>query len=137
MKVLTEEGRLLGAVSDVLLDELTGAVEQYEISGGHLRDLLSGRIYLSSAAPRALGDEFMVVPETAMASEPAQLREGPPLVVEAPPWIGTEVRPTQVEQAMVGASGAESPEMLAARRGAARSLWDQVGERVGWLTGRR
>ncbi len=71
LKVLTEEGRLVGTVSDVTMDERTGALENYEVSGGALRDALVGRSHLSVASPTSVGDEYVVVPEGVL---PARVR---------------------------------------------------------------
>lgn len=63
LQVLTEDGRLVGLVSDVVMDEASGSIESYEISGGLLRDLLRGRSYLRAGEPRRVGQRLMIVPE--------------------------------------------------------------------------
>lgn len=84
LQVLTDAGRAAGKVSDVLADERSGMIDQYEISTSRLQDLVSGRRQIPSSAPRAVGTEAMIVPESAVSDRAAQVREGPPLVLEPP-----------------------------------------------------
>ena len=63
LEVLTEDGRLVGLVSDVVIDEVSGRIESYEVSGGLLRDLLRGRSHVRAGEPRRVGQRLMIVPE--------------------------------------------------------------------------
>ncbi len=98
LRVLTESGRTVGTVSDVVLDERSGTIERYEISAGHLRDAMSGRVSLSATVPLAVGPEFMIVAESAVMDRRAQLEAGPPLVVEVPPSEQIELGPVEIER---------------------------------------
>ncbi len=97
LRVLTEGGRSVGTVSDVVLDERSGLIERYEISVGPLRDVISGRISVSASMPLAVGAEYMVVPESAVLERRAQLEQGPPLVIEVPP-LAVELPPVEIER---------------------------------------
>lgn len=53
-RVLTTDGRRLGRVSDLIIDERTGHIDAIEISHGYIDDMLEGRFICSefSLAPR-------------------------------------------------------------------------------------
>ena len=96
LPVLTDAGRSAGTVSDVLVDERSGHILQYEISAGPLRDVVRGRGYITASLPRAVGRDAMIIPETAITGR-RRLEEGPPLVLEAPPAQLVEIPPEEVE----------------------------------------
>lgn len=98
LRVLTEGGRTVGTVSDVVVDERSGLIERYQLSAGPLRDVISGRISIPASTPRSMGAEYMVVPESAVTERRAQLEEGPPLVLEAPPGELLELPPAEIER---------------------------------------
>lgn len=85
VQVLTDGGRVMGKVSDVVVDERDGRIVSYKVSAGTIRDLISGALTVPSSAPRAVGIQFMVIPESIAMGREKQISEGPPLVVEAPP----------------------------------------------------
>lgn len=98
LDVLTEGGRLLGKVSDVVVDDQSGDIQEYEISAGPLRDVVAGRSYVSASAQMASSNELMIVPESAASSRRDRPEEGPPLVVAVPPWAGAEVPRQEIER---------------------------------------
>lgn len=98
LQVLTEEGRTVGTVADVMLDERSGAIEQYQLSAGALRDVFSGRLFLPASAPRAVGREYMIVPESALPNGRRRIEEGPSLVMETPPGQFVELPVEDVER---------------------------------------
>jgi uncharacterized protein YrrD len=84
LPLLTDAGRVAGKVSDVVIDESSGEVLQYEVSTGRFRDLVGGKKKIPASAPRAVGTEAMIVPESALTDQATQVEEGPPLVLGTP-----------------------------------------------------
>jgi uncharacterized protein YrrD len=98
LRVLTEGGRTVGRVADVVVDERSGRIESFLLSKGPLRDVISGRLSISASTPRSVGTEYMVVPESAVMGRRSQLEEGPPLVVEGPPGEIGELPVEEIER---------------------------------------
>ena len=82
-QILTEDGRNIGSFSEIFLDETTGKVLGYEVSGGFVADTMSGKRYISAArtddlrvgndvllAPSAVGDDL----ERQASEEPGGLK---------------------------------------------------------------
>lgn len=72
--VVTEEGTILGTLSDVLINPECGCAEEYEVSSGTLQDMQVGR--RSFPVPKALvvGRDALVVPNYIEG----EMREQPP-----------------------------------------------------------
>jgi uncharacterized protein YrrD len=117
IQLLTEGGRVAGSVSDVVFDERTGVLTQYEISFGHVQDLVSGRRYISSTAPRSVSGDLMIVSETVLESPTARLREGPPLVLEEPTIRVSGVTAVEVERAATDAAVRQEQQVVGMRAG--------------------
>ena len=49
LRVECEDGRYLGVIQDLVLDETTGEITGYEISDGVIQDLLNGRVTIPNA----------------------------------------------------------------------------------------
>jgi len=62
-KVLTEEGRNLGTITDVYLDKETGAILGYEVRGGLFANLSFGTSFVPAPANLKLGKDVAFVPE--------------------------------------------------------------------------
>jgi uncharacterized protein YrrD len=68
--VYTTTGDEQGSIADIYFEESTGTVVGYEISGGMLGDVASGRSYLATEEITGIGDDVIYVePETAAALE--------------------------------------------------------------------
>ena len=124
LQVVTEEGSRPGRIHDVLVDELSGEIVDYEVSGGTLRDAIGGRCYVRADTLTSLGPDLMIVSSTCLP--------------------GVERRP-QAQSLAVSSSPSPQSEPLhfeanpepGDRLSAARALWEQVGDRLAFLTGRR
>ena len=98
-KVVSDEGRFLGTVDDVLVDETDGRIVGYALTdsgpGGRLGDLMSGERkdqqapYLRAEANLRAGQDLIVAPEDALSRDWALL--GHP-VDESAAASGTPVR---------------------------------------------
>lgn len=65
-KIMTTDGRDLGTLVDFYFDEVTGAVEGYEASGGLFADAYSGRSFVPAPQTLKIGEDIAFVPtETA------------------------------------------------------------------------
>ncbi len=98
LQVITDTGRTVGTISDVAVDEGSGLIEEYLVSVGPFRDMISGRLSIPASAPTAVGKEYMIVPETAVMDRRALLEEGPTLVVETPPSQMVELSAAEIER---------------------------------------
>lgn len=63
--IYSEDGTNLGTFGDVYLDEVTGRVQGYEVSGGFVADTMSGKRYMSVPIDRTIGDHVVIVPNDA------------------------------------------------------------------------
>ena len=76
--VMTEDGRNLGKVSDLQIDELSGTVTDYQTSGGLFADAYNGRSLVPAPMTIRVGEDVVFVPnETAelMQSQLGGLKE--------------------------------------------------------------
>lgn len=61
-RILTTDGKELGSFGDVFLDEKSGRVLGYEVSGGFVSDTMSGKRYISAVAGPDIGRDVVLVP---------------------------------------------------------------------------
>ncbi len=61
LKVELEDGRCIGVIQDVLVDDKTGEITGYEISDGVIQDLLDGRSTISNEGLNILADRVVTV----------------------------------------------------------------------------
>jgi len=61
--IITEDGKTLGTVGDIILEENTGEIISYEVSNGLLKDLVSGRSTVSILQVVTYGEDAVVVNE--------------------------------------------------------------------------
>jgi len=61
-RVFTEDGRDLGTVDDVFLDEKTGRVSGYEVSGGFFADTARGKRFMPAPKTLTFGRDVAFVP---------------------------------------------------------------------------
>jgi len=57
---------MLGTLADMMIDETTGGVTGYEISGGFLSDTLHGKHFLPGSTDIQVGRDVAVVPPSAV-----------------------------------------------------------------------
>lgn len=72
-QILTSDGKNLGTLADMVLDEHTGRVLGYEVSGGLVADTLKGKQFLPQVTGLTVGDDVAIAPSTA-ANEMRPLR---------------------------------------------------------------
>jgi uncharacterized protein YrrD len=65
--IMTVSGQDLGKMVDLYLDETTGAIEGYEVSGGIFADTYSGRSFVPAVQTLRIGENYAFVP--AMVAE--------------------------------------------------------------------
>ncbi len=61
-KIMTEGGEFIGNVSDLFIDEKTGKIEGYEISGGMFSDAYAGKSSLPAPKTIRIGEDVIFVP---------------------------------------------------------------------------
>lgn len=65
-KIMTTDGRDLGTMVDLYFDDISGAIEGYEVSGGIFADAYSGRSFVPAPDTLKIGEDVAFVPaETA------------------------------------------------------------------------
>lgn len=64
-KVITTDGRQIGSLADMCIDETNGHVLGYEISEGFVADTLHGKKFLPQPTEMTLGKDVAVVPPEA------------------------------------------------------------------------
>ncbi len=65
-KIMTTDGRDLGTMVDLYFDDMSGAIEGYEVSGGIFADAYSGRSFVPAPDTLKIGEDVAFVPaETA------------------------------------------------------------------------
>jgi uncharacterized protein YrrD len=69
-KIMTIDGRDLGTMVDLYFDDISGAIEGYEVSGGIFADAYSGRSFVPAPDTLKIGEDIAFVP-----SETADLME--------------------------------------------------------------
>ncbi|HEX2863618.1 MAG TPA: PRC-barrel domain-containing protein, partial [Deinococcales bacterium] len=68
--LMTTDGRNLGRLTDLFVDETSGQVTGYEVTGGLFSDLSSGRSFVPAPSTITIGDDVAFVPpETAAEME--------------------------------------------------------------------
>lgn len=63
-RVYTEDGRDLGTIGDMFLDDSSGQVEGYEVSGGLLNSTLKGKKFMPAPATITVGKDVAFVPSS-------------------------------------------------------------------------
>lgn len=66
-RIVTTEGKELGTLADMIIDEATGRVAGYEVSGGFVADTLRGKKFLPSPPGLSIGQNVAVAPPSAEA----------------------------------------------------------------------
>ena len=112
MSVLSEAGDKQGAISDVYIDEMTGDVVGFEVSGGLLDDISGGRRFLPVEDIDHAVDEIVYIGSDAAAS----------LRVSADQAVAVDGETAAVEEASDGEPGAD----LVGRRSGA-DVTDETG----------
>lgn len=122
-RILTTDGEALGTMADVFIDETSGHVVGYEVSGGFMSDTLRGKRFMPAADSVQIGkDVAFVPPEAAKQMEPRSFQEGS--------WHQSAVATNQRFQNLVGGA-----------RERAEQLYTQVSHASAerqqeWVTGR-
>lgn len=62
MDVYTSDGKFLGTIADMVVNETTGRVEGYEISGGFMKESLRGRKFVPTPETMTVGRQVVFVP---------------------------------------------------------------------------
>jgi uncharacterized protein YrrD len=76
-QIYSEDGANLGTFGDVYIDEITGRVQGYEVSGGFVADTMSGKRYMSVPIDRTVGENVVIVPTRAARELEAQAESEP------------------------------------------------------------
>lgn len=58
--VLSQEGKQLGTLADMFIDESSGRVVGYEVSGGFIADTLRGKRFLSAPPGLSIGNDAAI-----------------------------------------------------------------------------
>lgn len=61
-RIMTTDGRDLGTMEDLYFDEMTGAIEGYDVSGGMFADAYSGRSFVPAPDTLKIGEDVAFVP---------------------------------------------------------------------------
>lgn len=64
LRVELEDGRFIGVIQDLVVDDLTGKITGYEISDGFIQDLLDGRSTISNEGLNILVDRVISTSDT-------------------------------------------------------------------------
>lgn len=75
VRVFTRDGRDLGALSDVFVEETSGQVTGYELSGGMFSDMGGGRRFINVPQEMQYGDNLALVPNSVVDDLEAQNQE--------------------------------------------------------------
>lgn len=62
--IVTAGGKTVGTLSDIVVDEETGALTNYEVSDSVIQDLLEGRRIIPLPTAQKIGAEAVIVPDT-------------------------------------------------------------------------
>jgi len=78
-KIVSESGQDLGSFADVYIDESTGRVVGYEVSGGLVADAMSGKRYIPAERTKELrvGDDMLIAPSGLLSEFQHQATEEP------------------------------------------------------------
>ncbi len=71
-RIVTTEGKELGTLADMMLDEATGRIAGFEISGGFMADTLRGKKFLPSPPGLSIGHDVAIAPPNAEARMQAE-----------------------------------------------------------------
>ncbi len=66
-QILTADGKHLGTLADMCIDEATGLVKGYEVSGGFIADSLHGKKFLPAPPTLTVGHDAAIAPPEAAA----------------------------------------------------------------------
>ena len=139
-KLMTESGKLVGTLSDLLFDEVSGRVESYEVSGGLFADMYNGRSLVPANASLRLGKDVAFV-----ADETIDLLENQVGGLRGAAGAASESAKTAVENASEAAKGVgdsvkqsvSNVDVNAAKdkgeqlKEGAASLWESVKTKAG------
>jgi uncharacterized protein YrrD len=64
-RIFTTDGKNLGTLADTLIDETSGRIEGYEISGGFVADTMTGKKFLPAEYDLSVGRDVALVPPAA------------------------------------------------------------------------
>jgi len=64
-RIFTTDGREIGKLADMFIDEATGHIVGYEVSGGFVSDTRTGRRFLPAPDEMRIGKDVMLVPPEA------------------------------------------------------------------------
>ena len=101
VKLMTTDGRDLGQINDLYIDEQTGKVEGYEVSGGIFADAYSGRSFVPAYQTLTIGDDVAFVPP-----EVADMMEEQVGGIKAAAQSATETVSSAASTATTAVSGA-------------------------------
>lgn len=76
-KIYTEDGQNLGSFADVYLDEATGKVVGYEMSGGFVSDTMTGKRYMPADHDLVAGSDTILVSSSVAGELEAQAQNEP------------------------------------------------------------
>lgn len=76
-KIYTTDGRDIGTFADLYLDENTGQVVGYEVSGGFVADTMSGKHFIPASMDIAISKDVALVPPEVADSLAAQKTQQP------------------------------------------------------------
>ncbi len=71
-QVYTSDGSLIGSFADMCIDETTGRIIGYELSGGFISDTMSGKRFMPAPREMSLGEHVAIVPPDAATTVETQ-----------------------------------------------------------------
>jgi len=66
-QVLSQDGQKIGTLADMFIDETTGRVTGYEVSGGFFADTLRGKKFVAAPPGLSIGKDAAIAPPQAEA----------------------------------------------------------------------
>jgi len=91
LEVFTEDGRDLGSIVDISIDEASGEVKGYEVSGGFIADRLKGRHFVAAPSMLRVGEDVVYVPSAVGTEVEQQVTGGVQKRVEEIQTTGEEL----------------------------------------------
>lgn len=76
-RIATTDGRDIGNLADMYIDEETGRVLGYEVSTGFISDTMSGKRYMPAPQQMVIGEDVALVPPSVADDLEAQKQENP------------------------------------------------------------
>ncbi len=76
-RIYTKTGEDLGTFGDVYVDETSGRVMGYELSGGFVSDTMSGKRYLAAQSAVQVGEDVVLMPASSAARLEDQAKNHP------------------------------------------------------------